>query len=74
MGFIHDDKANKNVPNTVLKTDIRDSATEIKRILVTYRKKKTDISYSEIVYAAKNVDWNTVEFPEEYEYLIKPNS
>lgn len=72
MGFIHDNKVNKNVPNTVLKTDIRDSSTEIKRILVTYRKKKTAINYCEIVYAAKNVDWNDVGFPEEFDYLTKP--
>lgn len=73
MGFVHDNKVNKNVPNTVLKTDIRDSANEIKRILVTYRKKKTDTHYCEIVYAAKNVDWDTVNFPKEFDYLIKPD-
>ena len=73
LGFIHDDVVNKNVPNTVLKTDIRDCTNETKRILVTYRKKKTDTNYREIVYVAKNVDWDTVNFPKEFDYLVKPN-
>lgn len=73
MGFIRDEKTNKNVPNTVLKADVRDCVSESKRILITYRKKKDDLLYNEIVYVAKKVEWDDIEFSKEYEYLSKPN-
>ena len=68
IGFIKD-KNNKNVPNTVLKTDIRDCIVENNRILATYRKKKEEKQYNEIIYVAKNLDLNNVKFPEEIGYL-----
>ena len=42
------------------------------RILVTYRKKRDEEAYSEIVYAAKKVDFEKVKIPNEYSYLPLP--
>lgn len=69
MGFVKDKKVNKNVPNTVLKTDIRDCTSETKRIIATFRKKKAEIAYRENVYMAKNVDFEEIKFPKEINYL-----
>lgn len=74
MGFIHDRGSDKNIPNTVLKSDIRDCASEYKRILITYRKKKSETHYNEIVYVAKKIEWDKIVFPEEYSYLPKPTT
>ena len=72
MGFVEDKKSKRYVPNTVLKVDIRDYVLKTDRILVTYRKYKNDKSYSEIVYAAKRVEWDKIKFPDEYRHLPKP--
>lgn len=72
MGFVKDSKVIKNVPNTVLKVDIRDYTNEAKRIIVTYRKKKQEKQYSEIVYIAKTVEWDKVNYSKEIAYLPKP--
>lgn len=73
MGFVRDMKVNKNVPNTVLKSDIRDCVSAANRIIATYRKKKTETVYREIVYMAKNVDFNKIKFPKEISYLKNIN-
>ncbi len=72
MGFVNDQKVHKNVPNTVLKAEPRHLSNETKRIIVTYRKKKCEEKYSEIVYSAKAIDWSSIKFPKEIEYLPKP--
>lgn len=72
IGFVKDEKVNKNIPNTVLKADIRNYTDESKRIIITYRKKKQDKQYSEIVYTAKAIEWDKVIFPKEIDYLPKP--
>lgn len=72
MGFVNDRKVNKNVPNTVLKSDPKHLSNNIKRIIVTYRKKKSDKEYLEIVYSAKGINWNNIKFPNEIAYLPKP--
>ncbi len=68
IGFVKD-KNNKNVPNTVLKADIRDCVNGSNRILATYRKKKEEKQYNEIIYVAKNIDLNKMRFPKEINYL-----
>ena len=73
MGFIYDARTGYYVPNTVLNLDIRTYISNQQRIIATYRKSKTEGKYSELVYAAKKVNWEKIDFPEEYNYLPKPN-
>lgn len=56
------------VPNTVLEGDIRKKVKQADRIVLTYRKKRGEEKYSEIVYAAKKVDWNKIKLPQGCEY------
>lgn len=72
VGFVKDEDDGRYVPNTVLEGDIRQKVTRPDRILVTYRKKSDTAEYSEIVYAAKKVDWKTIKVPKEYPYLQLP--
>ncbi len=74
MGFVKDQNIDKNVPNTVLKTNPKFLSKETKRILVTYRKKKKDEKYSEIVYFANGIVWENIKFPNEMDYLPKPKN
>ncbi len=74
MGFVKDQTVDKNIPNTVLKTNPKYISKETKRILVTYRKKKKDKKYSEIVYSATGIVWEDIKFPKELDYLPKPKN
>lgn len=74
MGFIRDGGIGRYVPNTVLKGDIRSLVRIPDRIIATYRKADNDAQYSEIVYVAKKIDWNTVQFPEGYTDLPLPEN
>ena len=74
IGFVSDKKNKYYVPNTLLKADIRDFIVDAGRILVTYRRDVTENRYSEIVYAAKNVDWKFLVLPDEYSYLQLPEN
>ena len=42
------------------------------RIIVTYRKKRTDTRYNEIVYAAKKIEWDKTILPDDLQYLPLP--
>lgn len=72
MGFRTDDITNNYVPNTVLNEDIKYNVRDWARVIAVYRKGCCDDKYSEITYLAKNVDWDSATFPEEYSYLPKP--
>lgn len=72
VGFVKDKDIGRFVPNTLLEGDVRKKVTRPDRILVTYRKKRDEELYSEIVYAAKKVDWEKVKVPAEYSYLPMP--
>ena len=72
VGFVKDKNIGRYVPNTLLEGDIRKKVTRPDRILVTYRKKIEEEMYTEIVYAAKNVEWEKISLPAEYSYLILP--
>ncbi len=72
VGFKKDKCAGRFVPNTLLEGDIRTKVTRPDRILVTYRKKRDEEAYSEIVYAAKKVDFEKIKIPNEYSYLPLP--
>lgn len=71
IGFQVDRLTQCLVPNTVLNKDIR-LCTKVPqdRIIATYRKSCEENKYSEIVYAAKKVEWDKVSFPAEYTYLF----
>ena len=72
MGFVPTGPANRYVPNTVLKVDIRDYISNQVRVIAVYRKPIAADQYSEATYFAKKVDWDTVTFPDQYTYLPKP--
>lgn len=72
VGFVYDRSRECYVPNTVLNIDMRDNITNRLRIIVTYRKNREDEQFSEVVYKAKKIDWSKIKFPQEYEYLPKP--
>ena len=72
MGFVRSDENGRYVPNTLLKGDIRTLVHKADRIIVTYRKNRTDALYSEIVYAAKKIEWDTINLPEDLQHLPLP--
>jgi hypothetical protein len=74
MGFVRDGGVGRYVPNTVLKGDIRNLVYVPDRIIATYRKTPKEDKYSEIVYAAKKLDWSTIKLPEDYTYLPLPSN
>ena len=63
-------KSPNYVPNTVLHEDMRDMVSPLYRIVATYRKNIKDIQYSEVVYAAKKADFNSLIFPAEIAYFL----
>ena len=67
VGFVR--TAKSYVPNTILNLDIRDYVDAPARIIATYRKPQQDRRYTECVYKAKNIDWDTVNYPDEIAYL-----
>ncbi len=73
LGFVRDGGVGRYIPNTVLKGDIRTLVYVPDRILLTYRKTSKEILYSEIVYAAKKIDWSAIQMPDGYSALPVPN-
>lgn len=73
MGFVTTGSANRYVPNTVLKIDIRDYISNQMRVIAVYRKPMDVDLYNEITYCAKKIDWGTIKYPELYRYLPKPD-
>lgn len=74
VGFVRDKNIGRYVPNTLLEGDIRQKVARPDRILATYRKRIEEETYSEIVYAAKKIEWEKVSIPAEYSYLPLPAS
>ncbi len=72
MGFQLVGSAGRYIPNTLLKGDIRTLVDRADRIIATYRKKRSEGQYSDIVYVAKKVDWENITLPAEYAYLPLP--
>ena len=69
MGFVKNSTSDRFVPNTVIKDDIRKHTLRPLRVIACYRKNRGDNRYGEITYLAKNVDWDSIEYPETYAYL-----
>ena len=74
MGFLKTGKKGRLVPNTLLEEDIRKLTRDALRIIVTYSKAMIKETYSEIVYVAKKVEWEKIQFPDEYKYLPLPEA
>lgn len=74
IGFVRNSGKGRYVPNTVLEGDVRTMTRAADRIVLTYRKNRTEEHYSEIVYSARNVDWQHLTLPEEYQYLPLPDA
>lgn len=72
MGFVRNGGRGRYVPNTLIEGDIRTKTLHADRIILTYRKHRRKEQYSEMVYSARNIDWNSLSFPEEYRYLPLP--
>ncbi len=72
IGFVRSDKNGRYIPNTILKGDVRTLVYKADRIIVTYRKKRTEDQYKEIVYAAKKIEWRRIEPPDNFQYLPLP--
>lgn len=71
LGFIQDRNTKLNVPNTLLKKDIRDIvARPIYKIFAVLSKKYTDEKYSHISKIDKAINIKEVVFSEEIENLI----
>lgn len=70
LGFVRVSDS-EYVPNTVLNTDIRTATNVSQQVIATYRRKRTDSCYRELVYKAKKIDLKAFEFPKEYAYLMQ---
>ena len=70
MGFIFDSKISEYIPNTVIQDDIRNLTANDVRVIAVYRKDACADSYGEITYKAKKIDWSSITYPEEYQYLF----
>ena len=62
IGFIFDEVRRLYVPNTVLNEDIRRLIIDGKRVFAVYRKDIKDKCYAELVYKAKDVELNNIDF------------
>ncbi len=65
VGFFLDEKRGYYVPNTILNEDIRKLVIDGKRVVRVYRKDIGERKYTEVVYEAKNVDWNIFNIDKE---------
>lgn len=72
LGFVRTPYS-EYVPNTVLNIDIRTATRLPLQVIATYRRKRSDSVYNELVYKAKKIDWDNITFPKDYDYLSKPN-
>lgn len=69
VGFTFDQKTTEYVPNTVLQEDIRDVTTSRACVVAVYRKDAGVELYEELTYRAKGVDFASITYPEQFEYL-----
>lgn len=72
IGFVQDKNTNLNVPNTLLKKDIRDvTAHPTYKVFAVISKHYTDDKYSQLDKLDKSIDLSKCQFTEEIENLIK---
>lgn len=72
IGFVKDRNTELNVPNTLLKKDIRDvTAQPIRKIYAVLSKGYTEDKYSVLVKSDKSIRIEEYHFPEEIEKIIE---
>lgn len=72
IGFIQDKNTRLNVPNTLLKKDIRDvTASPTQKVFGTISKQYIEAKYSNIIKLDKCIDIMNCRFSEQIENLIK---
>ncbi len=72
IGFVKDRNTKLNVPNTLLKKDIRDvTAQPTYKVFAVISKYYTDDKYSHIAKLDKSIDLKECQFAEEIENLIE---
>ena len=72
IGFVQDKNTKLNVPNTLLKKDIRDvTAQPTYKVFAVISKHYTDDKYSQIAKLDKSIDLSECHFTEEIEKLIE---
>lgn len=72
IGFVKDRNTKLNVPNTLLKKDIRDvTAQPIRKVYAVISKNYTDEKYSVLEKLDKSIEIKACRFPEEIEKLIE---
>ena len=64
VGFVRNGGVGSFVPNTLLNGDMRQYISDMRRIILTCRKGLEDNEYTEIVYSAKKVDWDSIQLPD----------
>ncbi len=69
VGFVTTLPNGRYVPNTVLKVDIRDYASNTTRVVAVFRKSRNAAQYEELTYKAPKVDWSVVKYPTAFSYL-----
>lgn len=71
IGFVQDRNTKLNVPNTLLKKDIRDvTAQPVYKVFAVISKHYTDDKYSQIAKLDKSIDLRVCQFAEDIEKLI----
>lgn len=63
MGLVKDDYENYYVPNTILKSDVRDEGTDVERVLAIMEKQENEEVYENIIYTAKKIKLNELNIP-----------
>ena len=72
IGFVQDKNTKLNVPNTLLKKDIRDvTAQPTYKVFAVISKHYTDDKYSQLAKLDKSIDLRECHFTEEIENLIE---
>lgn len=74
IGFVKAEETSEWVPNTLLNEDIRKLSKNRKQVIATYRKYRTEDKYTEIVYRARKIEWERVNYPKELKDLPIPES
>ena len=68
LGLIN--KGNYYVPNTLLKTDIRQESTCIERVIVIMEKHENDKTYKNVSYLAEGIEFEKLDLPKEIKVKI----
>jgi hypothetical protein len=75
VGFVQDRNTKLNVPNTLLKKDIRDvTAQPTYKVFLVISKHYADVKYSHIEKIDSSIDLRTCQFAKEIEKLIERDS